>query len=309
MARAAAFRKIHEAGDEKGPNVWPYFIGVFDTVSTLSFGNARFWPFVAGCFLALVVFVKAASWALGWLGWLFALPGLSWSWSAAAVALAALTVYAAACWRFGGWVSLARYRMAFYDDRLGQGVAFARHALSIDENRRDFARVAWTLEQDPSDVAQQGTRGQGPERLIQMWFAGVHSDVGGGYEEAEARLSDAALGWMADEVSRLHHPILVDPFYLRLSPSGTGIAHDELRSMRDRLWGPFKRFGWPFGLRSIPDDAPLHPSVLERFSTPSVVAYDQVGPYRPESLRHHRDVAHFYAGDENKAPAPEIAPG
>jgi hypothetical protein len=68
-----------------------------DTVSTLGFGNARFWPFVAACFLALVVFVSrefGAELALR-------AAGLSRGWSAAAVALAALTVYAVACWRFG----------------------------------------------------------------------------------------------------------------------------------------------------------------------------------------------------------------
>jgi T6SS, Phospholipase effector Tle1-like, catalytic domain len=64
----------------------------------------------------------------------------------------------------------------------------ARHAMSIDENRADFARVPWG-----------GVHNMGPERpddypdwLQQVWFAGNHSDVGGSYPENEALLSDIA---------------------------------------------------------------------------------------------------------------------
>jgi hypothetical protein len=32
--------------------------------------------------------------------------------------------------------------------------------------------------------------------MVQMWFAGNHSDIGGSYPEAESRLSDNALAWM-----------------------------------------------------------------------------------------------------------------
>jgi uncharacterized protein (DUF2235 family) len=291
MQRAASFRAKYAAGDANGPNVWPYFIGVFDTVATLGFGKARFWPFVALCFAALVIAVKSISWAAG-----FLLPGLRLSWTGSALIVigAALVTYLVACIRFRGVVSLARYRMAFYDDRLGRGIAFARHALSIDENRRDFERVAWRLDGVPADVAQEGPGDRGPERLIQMWFTGVHSDVGGGYEEAESRLSDAALDWMIGEARRLPDPILVDDFYLRTSPSGLGVAHDEFKAMKDRLPRWLKAFGWTFGARRVPNDAPLHSSVIQRFAASTVVAYDRVGPYRPEALRNHELVKSYY---------------
>jgi uncharacterized protein (DUF2235 family) len=64
-------------------------------------------------------------------------------------------------------------------------VSIIRHALSIDE-RRAFFR--------PNLVQDQ------PERNIkQVWFAGVHSDVGGSYPEAESGLSKISLGWMLRE--------------------------------------------------------------------------------------------------------------
>jgi uncharacterized protein (DUF2235 family) len=57
----------------------------------------------------------------------------------------------------------------------------AYHAVSIDERRNEFPATLWT---NPS-----------PNQLLeQIWFAGVHSDVGGGY--AQTGLSDITLAWM-----------------------------------------------------------------------------------------------------------------
>jgi uncharacterized protein (DUF2235 family) len=39
----------------------------------------------------------------------------------------------------------------------------------------------------------------GPKDLKQVWFAGVHSDVGGGYSESESALSKIPLNWMMQE--------------------------------------------------------------------------------------------------------------
>ena len=39
----------------------------------------------------------------------------------------------------------------------------------------------------------------GPEDVKQVWFAGVHCDVGGGYPEKESGLAKLALEWMLEE--------------------------------------------------------------------------------------------------------------
>lgn len=62
-----------------------------------------------------------------------------------------------------------------------------RHAVSIDERRAFFRQ---NLFGEPHD-AQQDIR--------EVWFAGVHSDVGGSYPEAESQLSKIALRWMLCE--------------------------------------------------------------------------------------------------------------
>jgi hypothetical protein len=169
--------------------------------------------------------------------------------------------------------------MEFYDTYLNPRVRYAKHALSIDENRADFAKVPWT---DSTDANQ---RGKPKDWFEQIWFAGVHSDVGGSYPETESRLSDAALHWMVERSKSAKYPILLDEHYLRSYPDGTGVQHDERKT---------SMLPWKLGLRNIPNDAPLHPTVLERFKAASVVHYDEVKPYRPESLRTHNSTKQYY---------------
>jgi uncharacterized protein (DUF2235 family) len=64
---------------------------------------------------------------------------------------------------------------------------FVRHAVSIDERRAFFRQ---NLFGEPHDPQQD---------IKEVWFAGVHSDVGGGYPEAESQLSQITLRWMLCE--------------------------------------------------------------------------------------------------------------
>ncbi|GFO57935.1 hypothetical protein GMST_02600 [Geomonas silvestris] len=73
----------------------------------------------------------------------------------------------------------------FADNTLGPEVARARHALALDEERRTFHPELWN-EKD----------GEEP-RVKQVWFAGVHSNVGGGYPKQGMSL--VTLDWMMHE--------------------------------------------------------------------------------------------------------------
>ena len=77
-----------------------------------------------------------------------------------------------------------------------------------------------------------------------------------------------------------------DPSVLKLYPDPTGPQHDETR-------GSVFRFA-PKVLRHIPDEAPLHPSVVERFKAAEVLQYNIMKRYRPENLRNHSAVKHYY---------------
>jgi uncharacterized protein (DUF2235 family) len=74
----------------------------------------------------------------------------------------------------------------FHDTTLSRYVLNAFHALAIDERRRPFRPTIWLQKDD----AQNQT-------LEQVWFAGVHSDVGGGY--SDTGLSEIALLWMVEK--------------------------------------------------------------------------------------------------------------
>jgi hypothetical protein len=88
----------------------------------------------------------------------------------------------------------------FHDVKLGRGVRVARQALAIDERRRSFAPCLWSVtDGSPRKVdlvGPDGSTGSVP-RVKQVWFQGVHTDVGGGY--AASGLSDTTLLWMTDQ--------------------------------------------------------------------------------------------------------------
>ena len=70
----------------------------------------------------------------------------------------------------------------FLDTSLHPDVLNAYQAVAIDERREEFQATLWTSSPAPGQV------------LEQVWFTGVHCDVGGGY--AEDGLSNITLGWM-----------------------------------------------------------------------------------------------------------------
>src|SRR5947207_2001697 len=87
------------------------------------------------------------------------------------------------------------HKFAFHDTELSGNVHFAYHALAIDERRGPFQPSLWDFKPKPE------------QKIEQVWFAGVHSDVGGGYQEPG--LSDIAMQWMMDKAG------------------GTGLALDQ----------------------------------------------------------------------------------
>lgn len=86
----------------------------------------------------------------------------------------------------GRLVNLLNRRWQFHDTNLSSVVDAAYQALAIDERRGPFRPTLWTPQPDaPED-----------QTVEQVWFTGVHCDIGGGYLEHE--LSDIALLWMVE---------------------------------------------------------------------------------------------------------------
>jgi len=76
-------------------------------------------------------------------------------------------------------------------DRVGR----ACHALSLDDERHTFHPVLWDESTEPQNATSTDH-----ERLSQVWFAGVHANVGGGYPNDA--LSAVSLRWMAREAEK-----------------------------------------------------------------------------------------------------------
>ena len=110
-------------------------------------------------------------------------------------------------WLFKGLEKAADWLFphSFYNYQLDDRVKFACHALAIDDERRSFRPTLWNELSD--------TR---PERVEQVWFTGMHSNVGGGYPRTG--LSSVALSWMMAHAQREG---------LRLHDSAVAAARDN----------------------------------------------------------------------------------
>ena len=275
---AQKFRETYGCADGDVANIVPYFIGVWDTVAALgaSWGKIiitglilavvlifiascieLFWPNLWPSFLLDALIVVAGAVVCGFIARVHYATGLSIPWYK--------TLY------------YERWKVQFYDNVLNPRVEYAKHALSIDENRKDFGRVPWK-----PDAIRSNATGW----FEQIWFSGIHANIGGGYPEIESRLSDITLQWMAAKASTTTFPIKIAGCSLWVFPDPSGGQHNERKS---------GIVPWTEGRRDIETDAPLHSSVIERFKLNGVLIFDRVQPYRPESLRNHRDVKQFYS--------------
>jgi len=92
-------------------------------------------------------------------------------------------------------LNLTDKRYAFHDVALSPFVRSARHAVAIDEHRKDFVPTLWSnLAQLNADAGADESSDDAPYQ--QRWFPGTHSSVGGGGERRG--LSDQALDWILD---------------------------------------------------------------------------------------------------------------
>jgi hypothetical protein len=130
----------------------------------------------------------------------------------------------------------------FLDTGLHPDVLNAYQALAIDERRREFPPTLWTS----APVAGQ--------QMEQVWFSGVHCDVGGGYPETG--LSDTTFSWMLGKAKALglefSNSILTQ--YGSLDPK---YALDQLHQSWNLLWG------FPLS-RTVADNSTLSNSVSIR---------------------------------------------
>jgi uncharacterized protein (DUF2235 family) len=109
---------------------------------------------------------------------------------------------------------LSQWRNEFHDTKINPLVGHAYHAVALDERREAFEPTLWS----------QSDKASSAQILEQVWFPGVHSDVGGGYEDSS--LSDLALAWMQGKAKAAGLAFKQKPYYV---PNGNplGPIHDS----------------------------------------------------------------------------------
>lgn len=299
------FREKYGSGDGDIPNVGTYFIGVFDAVAALGAKGGRRAAIVVGLLLAFLAGIALLAWfadALPYVGFLGAFGVLT-------VLFGAVTLWKIYKSRvreirdYPNKGDVKRHTVAWrgdkYDGSLSRRVMYARHAISIDERRADFARVNWG---NPKVVRQKG-EGETIEPFVQLWFAGNHSDIGGSYPETESRLSDICLQWTIEQATDIPHPLRLDRRWLHLYPSADGLEHCEVTSMQDAInafvpgWLKWliRPKGYEVQVRELKPNYLVHPSVDQRFALVDVKQCSGSGAYRPEALRGHDKFKWGYA--------------
>ncbi|MBR0793305.1 DUF2235 domain-containing protein [Bradyrhizobium manausense] len=172
-----------------------------------------------------------------------------------------------------------------------------RQAMAIDERRCMFRLKAYEEPQEYWSNRYVPDEKKVPQDILQVWFAGVHSDVGGGYPEAESGESKYPLIWIIDEATKAglnFNPRTVNqlawgiqrkasPFQY-VPPAYTGTAgqlHDSMsaawrvleylpKSATYKEW-PERKVVAGFYIpdcepRVIPEGAHVHESVLKRMA-------------------------------------------
>lgn len=161
-----------------------------------------------------------------------------------------------------------KYR--FHDTKLSRSIRHAYHALALDEKRSLFAPTLWerdTKDATDTDIIQE---------MEQRWFAGVHSDIGGGYPDSD--LSDISLRWMLDKAEKTglcFHPNL----YAETVGNATGRLNDSF-TIGYQLMSPF----YPAETRTVNEGDPITSQTIDE----SVWERMRKDPnYRPKNLEQY----------------------
>lgn len=156
--------------------------------------------------------------------------------------------------------SLLSLKNQFHDTDLSSRVDYAFHALAIDEKRKNFEATLW--HQQPHSFGQV---------LEQVWFPGVHSDVGGGVFENESGLSDIALQWMLEKAKSCNLNFNTFP----INPEPTAKMHESYKGFYKLAKKLFRPIGVAEPKQGNTNES-LHPAVVER--------YNKDAGYRPKNL-------------------------
>jgi uncharacterized protein (DUF2235 family) len=183
--------------------------------------------------------------------------------------------------------------VGFHDTTLGDSVEHAVQALAVDEKRGPYVPTLWTQAADRALLAGQS--------VLQVWFPGVHSDIGGGYPSKG--IGDATWDFMMRQAAR--RGLVIDPAQptpavsLEPLPDQHESFDDTWRRLSDRLKllpqgvrgiGPTVR--GPGGeTLTVAGEVRLHPLLVGRFGQRCTTILDEAKGLRSEGIYQPGNVA------------------
>lgn len=200
-------------------------------------------------------------------------------------------------------------RMQFYDTKLSNAVENAFQALALDEKRSAFSPAVW--EKPPGNRTN----------LRQVWFPGVHSNIGGGYDDQG--IANLTLAWMMSQLQ----PFLDFHRNYIVKQENENISYYKHEKKRVRPWGFGRIYDSKTGLyqfggsasrtpgqyfQTDPDDCTkslerplrdtheyIHPSVRTRIRLKGPGMEDD-GRYDPEAMDDWKLVVEYPDGDKGR---------
>lgn len=176
-------------------------------------------------------------------------------------------------WDTVGSVGVYNWNQSFPFTFENNIVDVVRHAVSLDERRAAFRSNVFK-----ADRTATGPRGR--PRVMNVWFPGVHSDVGGGHKFVDSGLAMVAFQWMVREAQE--YGLLVDDskysdLLKQCPPSAVAKTNESLKGAWKLMeYLPARRFDWdlkktvwrykpnkPRTMRELPM---LHQSVKDRLA-------------------------------------------
>jgi len=133
----------------------------------------------------------------------------------------------------------------FQNFKLNESVENAYQALAIDDERKTFHPILWKKDALPYQTIKQ------------VWFCGMHTDVGGGYKQQA--LSDIPFVWMTHMA--VNHGLLI---YNSSSVSISENVNGEMHNSRGKGWTKIYCKQQRFWRRKRDDKPVVHESVLQR---------------------------------------------
>ena len=186
--------------------------------------------------------------------------------------------------------------------RNNPSIRHIRHAVAIDEKRACFQAELFSQPKEPKEG----------DTFEEIWFAGCHSDIGGGVEEKSSGLAKIVLDWMCHEASDkgCHFDqsllnIFLGKTLIRNYASADILApiHPSLTGMwrlieyvPRRFWNGKKgKVTWHlpnrFKSRRIPEAAAIHSTVSEKFQRDETYHPDNIPCSLLNKRKQYKDVS------------------